>query len=120
MDIVTVNPGERQLIEGYGTTGFRVSGVLHARSILIFPERTMEWSAEVSEAGLAAVAAHGGIDILLLGCGRSIVLVPQPLRQKLRTSGIIIDAMDTGAACRTYNLLLAEDRRVAAALVKLG
>lgn len=120
MEFASVNPGERQLIEAYGTSGFRVSGLLYERSILVFPERTLHWSAEVSESGLAAVAEHGGIDILLLGCGPRVTLVPPSLRQTLRISGIVIDAMDTGAACRTYNLLLGEDRRVAAALVKLG
>jgi uncharacterized protein len=47
-------------------------------------------------------------------------LVPPALRQALRAQGVVIDAMDTGAACRTYNVLLAEDRRVAAALLPAG
>lgn len=109
-----------QLIESYGTSGFMVSGTLHARSILVFPERTLEWTGEITEAGLAEVVGHGMIDILLLGCGRRMALVPPVLRQSLRTAGIVIDAMDTGAACRTYNLLLGEERRVAAALIKLA
>jgi uncharacterized protein len=45
--------------------------------------------------------------------------VPSALRQGLRAGGIVVDAMDTGAACRTYNVLLAEERRVAAALIAL-
>jgi uncharacterized protein len=65
------------------------------------------------------VIARGDIEILLLGCGARMGTVPFALRKGLRASGIVVDAMDTGAACRTYNVLLAEERRVAAALIKL-
>ena len=73
--------------------------------------------ADITAASLAPVIARGGIQILLLGCGRRMQPVPQAVRQALRQAGIVVDAMDTGAACRTYNVLLAEDRRVAAALL---
>jgi uncharacterized protein len=53
----------------------------------------------------------------LLGLGRSTSAVPAALRTALRTAGIALEAMDTGASCRTYNVLVAEDRRVAAALI---
>ncbi|MGH6796969.1 MAG: MTH938/NDUFAF3 family protein, partial [Roseiarcus sp.] len=66
------------------------------------------------------VIARGGVEILLLGCGPRMAPVPPALRQGLRVAGIVVDAMDTGAACRTYNVLLSEDRRVAAALLALG
>ena len=68
----------------------------------------------------APVVARGDVEILLLGCGRRMGIVPPALRQGLRASGIVVDAMDTGAACRTYNVLLAEERRVAAALIGIG
>jgi uncharacterized protein len=60
------------------------------------------------------------IEILLLGCGERMGLVPQSLRAPLRADGIVIEPMDTGAAARTFNLLLSEDRKVAAALIALG
>jgi uncharacterized protein len=66
---------------------------------------------------LAPVIEHGGIEILLLGLGRSTTAVPASLRSALRNARIALEAMDTGAACRTYNVLVAEDRRVAAALI---
>jgi uncharacterized protein len=66
---------------------------------------------------LAPVIEHGGVQILLLGLGRSASAVPAALRTALRAAGIALEAMDTGAACRTYNVLVAEDRRVAAALI---
>jgi uncharacterized protein len=54
---------------------------------------------------------------LLIGCGARMAFVPRALRDALKAGGIACDGMDTGAACRTYNVLLAEDRRVAAALI---
>jgi uncharacterized protein len=71
----------------------------------------------VTSETLAPVIEHGGVEILLLGLGRSTSAVPAALRIALRTAGIALEAMDTGAACRTYNVLVAEDRRVAAALI---
>ena len=57
------------------------------------------------------------VDILLLGCGPKMTLVPTDLRRALRSEGMVVEPMDTGAACRTFNILLAEERRVAAALI---
>jgi len=71
----------------------------------------------VTSETLAPVIEHGRVEILLLGLGRSTSAVPAALRTALRTAGIALEAMDTGAACRTYNVLVAEDRRVAAALI---
>jgi len=71
----------------------------------------------VGEDSLAPVIARGGVEILLLGCGRRMAMVPSALRARLKAAGIVVDAMDTGAACRTYSVLLAEGRRVAAALL---
>ena len=112
-----VRPG-LQMIERYAASGFRVSGIIHLGPILVFPERTIAWApAEVSEAGLGAVITEGGVELLLLGLGRRMRPVPAALRATLRQAGIGVEPMDTGAACRTYNVLLAEDRRVAAALL---
>jgi uncharacterized protein len=124
MDITPLIPAGRQVIEGYSASGFRVSGGLYAGSVLVFVDRTELWPvSSLAEATLdrfAPVVAHGDIEILLLGCGRRMGMVPAALRQGLRASGIVVDAMDTGAACRTYNVLLAEERRVAAALIGLA
>ena len=58
-----------------------------------------------------------GIELLLLGTGRSFLLPSAELRAGLRDIGIRVEPMDTGAACRTYNILLAEQRPVGAALI---
>jgi uncharacterized protein len=74
---------------------------------------------QVVETYGAAGAAHGDVSILLLGCGKRMGSVPLALREGLRARGVVVEPMDTGAACRTYNVLLSEERRVAAALIKI-
>ena len=121
MDITPVATAGRQIIERYAPSGFRVSGVIYHGPVLVFPDLTVAWDAasarDVTRETLAPVIEHGGVQILLLGLGRSTSGVPAALRTALRTAGIALEAMDTGAACRTYNVLVAEDRRVAAALI---
>ena len=113
-----------QLIQSYEAGSFRIAGVRHAGSVLVLPERTLAWPVsapeEVTSGNLEPIrAADPAIDILVLGCGARFVLIPGELRAALKADGIVIEAMDTRAACRTYNLLLAEGRRVAAALIAL-
>lgn len=124
MDVTPLIPGGRQVIEAYGGNGFRVSGIAHSGALLVFPDVTLAWGvpalAVVTVASLEPVTEHGGVEILLLGCGRRMVPLPFELRRELRARGIVLEPMDTGAACRTYNILLAEDRRVAAALLPIG
>jgi uncharacterized protein len=118
------SPSGRALIDGYGPGRLRIGGVLHERPVLVLPDGVHDWPvarfADLSRANLAAVlAVSPPVEILLIGCGAHAALVPPALRQELRDAGLKLDAMDTGAACRTYNVLLAEDRRVAAALIPL-
>ena len=121
MDLTPVPTAGRQIIERYAPSGFRVSGVIYHGPVLVFPDLTVAWDAvsarDVTWETLAPVIEHGRVEILLLGLGRSTSAVPAPLRAALRTAGIALEALDTGAACRTYNVLVAEDRRVAAALI---
>jgi len=120
LDVTPLVAKDRQVIESYGASGFRVSGNFYDGAILVLPQATHSWPVaslgDISAATLARVI-EAGIQILLLGCGRHMLPVPPALRQELRAHGVVIDAMDTGAACRTYNVLLAEDRLVAAALL---
>ena len=124
MDVTPLIPAGRQVIDSYGARSFHVSGAGYDGAILVFPDKTVTWSvaalADVTPESLRPVIEHGGIEILLLGCGRRLAPVRPALRQALRRAGIVVDSMDTGAACRTYNILLAEERRVAAALLPAG
>jgi len=122
LDINPVVPNDRQLIQAYGDGRFKVSGEVYEGSILIFPERTERWSA--GDCGTidlpaldAVVAENDAVDLLLIGCGPRFTAVPKGLRDALKHAGIVLEWMDSGAACRTFNVLVAEERRVAAAIV---
>jgi uncharacterized protein len=125
LDITPSVAPDRQVIEAYGPQGFRVSGVAYASAVIVFPDTTVAWPVatmnDVTVDSLQSLVPRAGTEdateILLLGCGRHMALVPPALRIELRRIGIVIDAMDTGAACRTYDVLLTEGRRVAAALL---
>ena len=121
MDLTPVVSAGRQVIERYAPSGFRVSGIIYYGPVLIFPDRTVTWDvvspSSVTWESLAPVIEDGAVQILLLGLGRSTTAIPAGLRAALRAARISLEIMDTGAACRTYNVLVAEDRRVAAALI---
>jgi uncharacterized protein len=122
MEITPVVPAGRQLIQAYREGGFTVAGVRHAGSLLVLPERTLAWPVDTLEAVTVAslapiTGADPAVELLILGCGPAFELAPPPLRDALRAHGIVVEGMATPAACRTFNVLLAEDRRVAAALI---
>lgn len=124
MDITPAVPAGSQVIDSYGPGLFRIGGVLHRNSVLVLPERTLPWAAmhfgEIDLAGLSPLlTGTPPVDVLLLGCGASMRLPSRELRQSLRDSGVVLEPMDTGAACRTFNVLLSEGRRAAAALIAL-
>ncbi len=122
-DVTPLIPAGRQVVDSYGRNGFHISGVAYEGAILVTAEATIAWRVasldDVTPDSLS-VLFDRGIEILLLGCGARMVPVPGALRAALKAQGMVIDAMDTGAACRTYNILLAEERRVAAALLPAG
>ncbi len=118
-------PG-RAPIDAYGRGGFRFAEMSHKGSILCLPSAMTAWpeadaladAAALSPEHFAAVMAERDrIGFLLLGTGRRQVFPSKALRQAFRDAGIGLDAMDTGAAARTYNVLLAEGRPLAAALL---
>ena len=124
MDLTPLIPSGRQIVESYGEGRFRVTGQVYESPILVFPERTLTWPvirfADASLENLEPVLAagrEGNVELLLFGQGREMQLVPPALRQGLRAAGVVVEPMDTGAACRTYNVLMAEGRRIAAALI---
>ncbi len=113
-----------QIINGYAPGTFHVSGVDYHGPVLVIPNRTVQWDvttlADATVDSLQAVIdASPKVELLIIGCGRSIRPVPPALRAGLRQHGIVVEPMDTGAACRQYAVLLGENRRVAAALLPL-
>ncbi len=124
MEITPRVPADAQVIQSYGDGGFRINDRLFTGSLLVYPDRVAAWPvrsmAELTVESLAAVVgASPPVEILLVGCGRSLARVSEQIRHAMREAGIVIDGMDTGAACRTYNVLLSEERRVAAALIAI-
>jgi uncharacterized protein len=122
VEISSVIPPGRRMIDGYPTGGFRVAGTLYQGPMLIWPEGEAPWSLErIEDLDVAALDPVRRIDppveVLLIGCGLRMTLLPSVLRRQIREAGIGMDAMDTGAACRTYNVLISEGRRAAAALI---
>jgi len=107
-------------IEAYGKGGFRFGGMSHRGSVLCLPQGVWAWPVaspgEIDAESLARVFASG-IDLFMLGTGKQPWLMPESLRWQFRDARIGVDAMPTGAAVRTYNILFAEGRRVGAALI---
>ena len=117
-------PG-RHPIDAYGNGGFRFAEMSHRGSILALPSGIFAWPvtamSDVSPENLAPVFAQGGeLELLLVGTGADIVAFPETLRTRFRAAGIGLDVMQTGAAARTYNILLAENRKVGAALIAVA
>ena len=121
MDLTRIAPTDRQHIQKYSPNGFVVSGVVFTGPILVFSQESLSWNAEASEflkpEDLTPILERARtLDLCLLGCGNRMTPVALAVRQTLKEAGIVIEPMDTGAACRTFNVLLAEGRAVMAAL----
>ncbi len=114
-------PG-RAPIEAYGNGGFRFADMSHRGSLMCLPSGIHGWEPANPLALTAAdfdrlLAEADKVEILLVGMGRDLRPLPAALRGALKDAGIAFDPMSTGAAVRTYNVLLAENRAVAAALI---
>ncbi|CAD7046554.1 membrane protein [Pseudorhizobium endolithicum] len=114
-------PG-RAPIDAYGNGGFRFAEMSHRGSLLCLPSGIHGWDFTEGDAldaeALSKVLDEAGeIEVLLVGTGRELRPLPQSLKAALKARGIASDPMSTGAAVRTYNVMLAESRAVAAALV---
>jgi uncharacterized protein len=125
LDITPAIPAGRQLIDGYGGGGFRIGGAAYGGSVIVLPEAVHPWTvdeiAQVNVVSLASVLeARPPVEVLLLGTGSVGTRPERAVLDALSAAGIVLESMDTGAACRTFNVLLAEDRRVAAALLAVA
>ena len=125
MDVTPLIPEGRQIIQGYGVNGFKVNGVAYDGAIIVSLTQTRNWNApeqfaDLSETDFSTLADEAAdIDVVLLGSGARGEFFPPKLRAALKEKGLVIESMDTGAACRTYNVLMAEGRRVIAALMPM-
>jgi uncharacterized protein len=109
-------------IDAYGNGGFAFAEMSHRGSLLCLPDAIWAWpvtkAAEIDETTLSRVfAAANSIDSLIIGTGTDVWIAPNRLREALRAVHVGLDAMQTGPAIRTYNIMIGERRRVAAALI---
>ncbi|MEM6382315.1 MAG: Mth938-like domain-containing protein [Pseudomonadota bacterium] len=105
--------------------GFRFAGMSHQGSIMTMPGRTQSWAAPTSASALATrdlqpiLDLADNLDLLVIGTGAHVAVLPQTTLDAVREAGLAAEVSATRAAVRTYNILLSEDRRVAAALMAL-
>jgi len=109
-------------IEAYGNGGFAFAEMSHRGSLLCLPDAIWAWPVtkpdEINELSLQRVIANAAnIDTLVIGTGTEVWITPPWLRERLRKVSVVIDSMQTGPAIRTYNIMIGERRRVAAALI---
>ncbi|MBF0678016.1 MAG: hypothetical protein IR164_03630 [Devosia sp.] len=109
-------------IDAYGNGGFRFADLSHRGSLLCLPSGMQGWgaasAAEVTLESLSPVLEIAdAVDVLLIGLGSEIAAIDPAIRQAFRERQVIIEAVNTGSAVRTYNVLLAEERAVAAAFI---
>ncbi|MBD8554614.1 Mth938-like domain-containing protein [Rhizobium sp. CFBP 8762] len=114
-------PG-RAPVDAYGNGGFRFADMSHRGSVLMLPSGIYGWDMAEGDALTAdrfqrVLDEAGDIEVLLVGTGMDIRPLPENLRMTLKDHGISSDPMSTGAAVRTFNIMLAESRAVAAALI---
>jgi uncharacterized protein len=122
MDITPILGKAKLTITGYGDGGFKVNHEFIKGSLLLFPERSESWNVGAA----STLATHDFqrvtetvplVELLLIGTGKSTMPLHHEIKTFLKSKNIAVEIMDTGAACRTYNVLLSEERRVAAALI---
>ena len=117
-DIMPPLGAAAQLVQSYGADGFRIGNQFYETNVLVLPEAAVAWSGEWSLDAFAAILNATPLpEVLLIGTGPKHIMIPPTFRAALKAREIGFDTMDTGAACRTFNVLLGESRRVAAAFL---
>ncbi|HRQ61926.1 MAG TPA: Mth938-like domain-containing protein [Alphaproteobacteria bacterium] len=122
MDVTPLVKQGAKIVQSYGGGVFKISGQAYQGAVIVMPDQVLEWAApsdikDLNESHFTPLAGLE-LDVLLLGTGAKIAFSPPSLKTAVKALGLPgFDAMDTGAACRTYNVLLAEGRRVAALLM---
>lgn len=122
MDVTPLISSDRQVIQSYKQGQFKVSGQVYDSPVLVYPDRVEAWDVSVMPADfskdefLRLFSKLENIDVCLIGAGQQGFFVLPEYRTIFQQGHVGLDVMDTGAACRTYNVLLAEGRRVVAAL----
>lgn len=122
MDVTPLVREGQQIIQSYSDGVFKISGESYDGAVFVSPSGTVSWGAasfeELSIDSFDDIKEQASeIDVLLIGTGKEFQFMEADLKNRLSEMGLPCDLMDTGAACRTYNVLMAEGRRVVAALL---
>jgi len=122
MDITPIIPQDMNVITSYGEGSFVINNEEYNGSIILSPNSVFKWEIEsfenISTKELKYIEELNP-EILIIGCGDTHQPIPIEIRKHFDDLNIGVEIMTTGAACRTYNVLLAEGREVIAALVKV-
>jgi len=112
--------GATRIIRGYDATSITTSDGVLTSSAIIAADVLAPWAphaaAELTAEHVAALLAHDP-EVLIIGTGAKFALPPQEALAAARAKRIGVEVMDTAAACRTYNVLVGEGRRVVAGLM---
>lgn len=124
MDITPLIASDRQVIQSYRNAQFRIANATYQSPVLVQPSLTSAWEAPfhlneiTAQDFLSRLDHHDRPDIILFGSGEKQIFLPESLQNEMKEAyGLRIEVMATDAACRTFNVLLSEDRRVAAFLL---
>ena len=115
MRLTEIDYGAAQPIQGYGPGFFRIGGVAHPAPVLIAPGHVVPWGGFDDPGPLLALA--GQTDVIFVGTGAQIAPLPRAFRERMEAAGLGVEPMASATACRTYNVLLSEGRRIAVALL---
>lgn len=123
MDVTPLVKAGSRIIQSYAGGVFKISGEVYQGGVIVREDSVESWgiSGSVRDFTLEdfqpLIDLSADVDVVLLGCGDRIEFLSAPMKTALKAKGLHVDVMDSGAACRTYNVLMAEGRRVVAALV---
>jgi uncharacterized protein len=124
MDITPFIPKEKLLINRYGNGGFIINEAPYKSSVIIFADKVIEWPIkELKDLAIESLKmifeSEPRPELVLIGTGKQFLPLAPNLRAIFREYSIAVDSMNTGAACRTYDVLLSEERHVVAALIAI-
>lgn len=117
MDLKEVSYPQATPFDGYGPGFFRLGGKVYEGNLVVGPSGIQTWAGFTDSATILNLRDE--IDFVLFGTGEDMTPIPATLRCALEGAGIGVELMSTGSACRTYNVLLSEGRRLAAAVMTL-
>lgn len=117
MQISEISYSDARPIDGYGPGFFRVGGDVHDGPQIVTASTVLAWGG--FDDHKTPITLNSEVDVLLVGTGETIAPIPAPFRKALENAGIGVEPMSTQSACRTFNVLLAEGRRVATALLPI-